>query len=510
MSPQLRAALRGLAIAAGVAVTLASLLAFRRADWPIYLTFVLLSLVLFRPYVEVLPNVVLPMPGIALTIGFVYLGGLPIILLRLVEPLAVRILRSILPVPWRAAVPPSVGGAVGVAALPWLRESRERLAVAAEWGVFSVGLVVRWWVVQLLVLGGAPASHPGSIAVAEVAGYAVWALLALVPIHTFHPFLAPAWSSKGKGLWPVIQDLELAFILALTPSVFLILYGYATNGIVGAVAWSLAALGLHVMLKRLTERRVAVEEQNRQLTALNHELEHRERLSAIGKTSSVVSHQILQQLGVIGLYADLIHNAADDDAPAERLEQARGNARAIEQALASVNGVLQDLLVFSRDQRLNTYEHALTSVVDEAIESCRHAAAERTVGLRADVPPDLRLSLDKLKIRQALANLLRNAIEASPIAAEVEVRATLEDGWVEVTVHDRGPGIAPAERHAVFTPFFTTKEQGTGLGLAIAREFARAHGGDLRLADVETPGATFVLRLPCGGTASPSDRGHAA
>src|SRR6476661_2049561 len=135
MSPQLRAALRGLAIAAGVAVTLASLLAFRRADWPIYLAFV---------------------------------------------------------------------------------------------------------------------------------------LLALVPIHTFHPFLAPAWSSKGKGLWPVIQDLELAFILALTPSVFLILYGYATNGIVGAVAWSLAALGLHVMLKRLTERRVAVEEQNRQLTALNH------------------------------------------------------------------------------------------------------------------------------------------------------------------------------------------------------------------------------------------------
>src|SRR4029077_10622410 len=195
MSPQLRAALRGLAIAAGVAVTLASLLAFRRADWPIYLAFVLLSLVLFRPYVEVLPNVVLPMPGIALTIGFVYLGGLPIILLRLVEPLAVRILRSILPVPWRAAVPPSVGGAVGVAALPWLRESRERLAVAAEWGVFSVGLAVRWWVVQLLVLGGAPASHPGSIAVAEVAGYAVWALLALVPIHTFHPFLAPAWSS---------------------------------------------------------------------------------------------------------------------------------------------------------------------------------------------------------------------------------------------------------------------------------------------------------------------------
>jgi two-component system sensor histidine kinase FlrB len=87
--------------------------------------------------------------------------------------------------------------------------------------------------------------------------------------------------------------------------------------------------------------------------------------------------------------------------------------------------------------------------------------------------------------------------------------ATLEDGWVEVTVRDHGPGIVSAERDAVFTPFFTTKEQGTGLGLAIAREFARAHGGDLRLADVETPGASFVLRLPCGGTALPSDTCHA-
>jgi signal transduction histidine kinase len=126
------------------------------------------------------------------------------------------------------------------------------------------------------------------------------------------------------------------------------------------------------------------------------------------------------------------------------------------------------------------------------------------------VPADLRLSLDKLKIRQALANLVRNAIEASPTTGEVAVRATAVDGWVEVAVADRGPGIAADERDAVFAPFFTTKEQGTGLGLAIAREFVRAHGGDLRLADTPGPGATFVVRLPCGGAASPSRGSHAS
>jgi signal transduction histidine kinase len=91
----------------------------------------------------------------------------------------------------------------------------------------------------------------------------------------------------------------------------------------------------------------------------------------------------------------------------------------------------------------------------------------------------------------------------------VDVRAVAADGWVEVAVADHGPGVAPAERDAVFAPFFTTKEQGTGLGLAIAREFVRAHGGDIRLADTAAPGATFVVRLPHGGAASPSRSGHA-
>src|SRR5262249_56189972 len=103
----------------------------------------------------------------------------------------------------------------------------------------------------------------------------------------------------------------------------------------------------------------------RKLEELEREVAHREGLSAIGKMSSVVSHQILQQLGVIGLYADLIGHADENGAPAERLERARVNARAIEQALDSVNGVLRDLLVFSRDQRLNVYEHALATVVDD-------------------------------------------------------------------------------------------------------------------------------------------------
>src|SRR2546430_7605403 len=249
------------------------------------------------------------------------------------------------------------------------------------------------------------------------------------------------------------------------------------------------------LLKRLTERRVAVEEQNRRLEALNRELEHRERLSAIGKMSSVISHQMLQQLGVIGIYADLIRNAEADGEPAAAVAQARANAGAIEDALGSVNRVLTALLVFSRDLKLNLYEHRLFDVLAEAVEECGPQAAKGGVTIRLEWPQEATARLDKLKIKQAVVNVLRNAIEASPRDAEVLVSAALADSTAAIAVTDRGAGVPESSRARIFTPFFTTKEQGSGLGLAIAREFAEAHGGTIAVGSGEG-GTTFVLRLP--------------
>ena len=165
--------------------------------------------------------------------------------------------------------------------------------------------------------------------------------------------------------------------------------------------------------------------------------------------------------------------------------------------------MLEDLLVFSRDLRLNLYEHRLRDVLAECLEECRPQAAARGVALRLECPADTTARLDKLKVKQAVVNVLRNAIEASPPGADVVVRCALADGAAEIAVTDRGPGIPAADRAAIFTPFFTTKEHGSGLGLAIAREFAEAHGGAITAESRDGGGATFVLRLPREGPASP-------
>ncbi len=493
MNERLVAALRGVIIAAGVGVTVAGMLAMRLADWPIYLAFVTLSLVLFGPAVEVLDGLTLPMPGLALCLGFLYIGGLPIAFLRnLAPPFLIQLLRWAVPRRWRAEL---VGPRWGFGpALPLLEaDDREPIAVAADWSAFSIGLGVRWLAVSALAPDGRPTAHPGAIVVAEVAGYACWAVLSGLPLLSFHAFV---WPRPVGSLAPVYRDLGLVMIVALTPFVLLIAYGYEVSGLGAAIAWSVAALGLHLMLQRLNDRRLTVEEQNRRLETLNRELEHRERLSAIGKMSSVVSHQMLQQLGIIRLHADLIRHVEAGADAARAVDEVQRHAGRIEDALDGVNRVLTDLLVFSRDLRLNLYEHPLDRVLAESVDDCEPAARARDVTLRLRCDPDVAVVLDKLKVCQAVTNVVRNAIDASPPGSEVSIDGAGRDGAAEVRVVDHGPGVPPEKRQGVFTPFFTTKESGTGLGLAIAREFVTAHGGTIAVEDTAGGGATFVIRLP--------------
>jgi signal transduction histidine kinase len=487
-----RSLVRGLVITGGAAVILASLLSFEPASWPVYLAYFAIAMVLYPPVVQVLPGLVIGVPSVAAGIGFLYIAGLPIIVLNLVAVLVIRAGRSALPRPWLARVPP-------LAALAARRDlggggSQLLSEFVPESATYALGLGMRWAVVSQLAGSTPPSAAPWAMAAAEACGYAVWAALSILPIYPDRTLLPLA---DREGLRSAIADMRLIFPLALTPSVYLIAYGYQTGGLTGATGWALATLGLHLMLRRMNERRLMLEEQNRQLVSLNRELEHRERLSAIGKMSSLVSHQILQQLGVIGLYAELIRNADGQGDPAAAAAQARSSAGAIETALGDVNRVLTDLLVFSKDLRLNLYSHALVPLLEECVEACRAPADERRVTLRLQgaAPPEL--TLDKLKMKQAFVNLLRNAIDASPAGGAVVVEVAQRDGGVAVAVCDQGPGVPAGDREAVFAPFFTTKERGTGLGLAIARQFTEAHGGRLWVeAAGEGTGARFVTWLP--------------
>jgi hypothetical protein len=260
LGPWARATLRGLVTTAGIALTLWSLTTFRLVDWPNYAAFVLLSAILYLPAVEVLPSLTLPIPGLTAIIGFLYVVGPPIFVLRNVAPILTELVNRALPARWKTETL-SLRNEPVANLLTLERRGRSTATSGipgdwAEFGQFTLGLAIRWWIVTTVAPGGRPTAHPAAMAVAELGGYAAWGVLSLLPIYrynvfySYHLYPPPAPAPSEQVVRTALQDMGLIHLFALTPFVFLLAYGYESHGLTGAAAWALAALGPHLELKR--------------------------------------------------------------------------------------------------------------------------------------------------------------------------------------------------------------------------------------------------------------------
>ncbi len=99
-------------------------------------------------------------------------------------------------------------------------------------------------------------------------------------------------------------------------------------------------------------------------------------------------------------------------------------------------------------------------------------------------------------MHEVIANLVRNALQASPPDVPVSVRVAVEAGALVYEVRDRGEGIPAGQEEAIFEPFQTTRVRGTGLGLAVARRVVELHGGVITAAQHPAGGAVFRVVLP--------------
>jgi signal transduction histidine kinase len=251
----------------------------------------------------------------------------------------------------------------------------------------------------------------------------------------------------------------------------------AQGGWLAFAGASMVSLTLHAVLKRLND--------------IGGEMERRQRLAVIGQTASTVFHQLGRHHGAIGMYAHLIARGGSDGEPA------REHARQILASVDDANRVIDELLAFGQDRTLNLYPHRLETIVDECVEECRARARAAEVEVRIAETTAIEATLDKHKLKQALGNVLDNAIDAAPRGSVVDVAATARGGTVEIAVRDHGPGVAPEIRQRLFTPFCTTKPDGVGVGLALAKELVEAHHGRLEWEPAD-PGARFVITLPTG------------
>jgi len=112
------------------------------------------------------------------------------------------------------------------------------------------------------------------------------------------------------------------------------------------------------------------------------------------------------------------------------------------------------------------------------------------------------LLLDEEQLRQALVNLLMNAVQATATGGRITLASRHQDGALEIEVRDTGRGITPDDLEHIFKPFFTTRHSGTGLGLSISREIVERHGGRIEVHSAVGRGSSFTIVLPVQATAA--------
>ena len=231
--------------------------------------------------------------------------------------------------------------------------------------------------------------------------------------------------------------------------------------------------------------------QSERIMTIEEQLRQSEKLSTLGEMAAVLAHEIRNPLGSIRGTAEILRDDYRPGSPKhEFLEiQIRETDR--------LNRVVEDFLRMARQRpqelyRCRLYEELATIVTLTVPEARRR---EVTLSL-APAPEEVTACADGEKLRQALLNLVINALQACQPGGRVTIGVSQRDTNAEIRISDTGPGISPELQQRIFEPFFTTKPDGTGLGLAVAQKIIISHNGSLTLESTPGQGTTFVISLP--------------
>jgi PAS domain S-box-containing protein len=224
------------------------------------------------------------------------------------------------------------------------------------------------------------------------------------------------------------------------------------------------------------------------LQAAQSELVRSERLAVLGQLAGGLAHQIRNPLGAITNAAYVLQRtvARHPDADASRA------IAIILEEVWQANRIITDLIDYARVRMPERRDVDLAVVIDQALD----AVVRGAVVIERALLPVPRVSVDPDQVRDALVNLIKNAVEAMPGGGTLKL-ATRDDGdEVELVISDTGPGIPKEMRDRLFEPLVSTKPLGLGLGLTTARALIQNQGGSIGCESPDGQGTRFVIRLP--------------
>jgi signal transduction histidine kinase len=223
---------------------------------------------------------------------------------------------------------------------------------------------------------------------------------------------------------------------------------------------------------------------------LREEMIRMDRLASLGKLSAGIAHEVRNPLTGISLFLDDLHDRAVNDPASQAMMR-----KALEE-IERVERLISSLLNFAAPSKTRFREGELNRVVQDTIILVRRLCERQGVSLTFSPGEVPRFSFDIEKIKQAVLNLVKNALEAMPEGGKIAIVSAATDEYATLTITDTGPGIASDDLPLIFEPFFTRKGAGTGLGLSITRRIIEEHQGKITVESTVGEKTVFTIHLP--------------
>src|SRR5579872_3159497 len=225
---------------------------------------------------------------------------------------------------------------------------------------------------------------------------------------------------------------------------------------------------------------------------IEDEIELSRRLSAIGRLTSGVAHEVKNPINAIVVHLEVLRQKLQQVDP-----DTRRHMDVIGSEIQRLDRVVQTLVDFTRPVELQLVEVDLRRVLDDVVTLAAPEAQLHGVSVERLLPPEpLHVNIDIDLVKQALLNVVLNGIQAMPNGGRLSVAAGRAEDAIVAEIHDQGAGIPQEIRDKIFNLYFTTKKTGSGIGLARTYRIMQLHHGAVEFDSVEGEGTTFRLRFP--------------
>jgi PAS domain S-box-containing protein len=222
---------------------------------------------------------------------------------------------------------------------------------------------------------------------------------------------------------------------------------------------------------------------------MEQELVRSQRFATIGETAAMVGHDLRNPLQ--GMTGAVHYLKTKEDSKLSK--EGKEMLQLIQEDIGRSDKIINDLLEYSRELRLELSETNVKSITEDALTKVKIPKGVRVVNSTKNQPP---MKLDLEKMRRAFLNIIQNAVDAMPDGGTLTIANTRSDDNVHITFKDTGEGMTTEALAKIWSPLFTTRAKGMGFGMPIAKRLVEAHGGSISVETELGKGSTFTVTLP--------------